>query len=156
MQIQERRDLLHEAKMAVFRKKLNLCVSEDKDYKANEACELKLMAIYDEYVCKLREAEATSNTTSYQPTDNEKFDCFSCLSHRITYDMVNGYRGKINIVKSDMKAFVRVRSQRVVRNGKSTYIGVPDRKNDLLLKVIELRNKDLNGKVYECRPEPPM
>ena len=36
VQIQERYDLLHEARMVVFRKKLNLFVLEDKDYKANE------------------------------------------------------------------------------------------------------------------------
>ena len=51
-----------------------------------------------------------------------------------------------------MKAFVHVRSNRIVCNGKSTYPGIPDQKNELLLKLVELHNKVLNEKVYGSPP----
>ena len=153
-QIQETRNLLHKAKMVVFRKKMNLFKIEDKDYKANEECEKKLMAIYGSIINK-RNTNNTTNTitTSYQPTESEHFTVsFGSMSDMITYDMVNGYHGKVNIMKADMKAFVRVRSNIIVHNGKSTYPGIPDWKNELLLKLVELCNKVLNEKVYGSPP----
>ena len=147
--------MLHEAKMVVYRKKLNLFKVEDKDYKANEECEKKLMAIYDSIINRRNTNHNTTNTitTSYQPTESEHFTAaFGSMSDMITYDMVNGYHGKVNIMKADMKAFVRVRSNIIVHNGKSTYPGIPDWKNELLLKLVELCNKVLNEKVYGSPP----
>ena len=90
--IQERRNLLHKAKMVVFRKKMNLFKIEDKDYKANEECEKKLMAIYDSIINRRNTNHNTTNTitTSYQPTESEYFTAaFGSMSDMITYDMVN-------------------------------------------------------------------
>ena len=80
---------------------MNLFKIEDKDYKANEECEKKLMAIYGSIINK-RNTNNTTNTitTSYQPAESEHFTVsFGSMSDMITYDMVNGYRGKVNIIK---------------------------------------------------------
>ena len=142
--------------MVIYRKKLNQFEVEDKDYKRNEECEKKLMTIYDSIINgRNTNNHNTTNaiTTSYQATESEHFTAaFGSMSDMITYDMVSGYRGSVNVMKADMKAFVRVRSNRIVRNGKSTYPGIPDRKKELLLKLVELRNKVLNEKVYGSPP----
>ena len=157
VQIQERRNLVRDAKMVIYRKKLNLFEVEDKDYKKNEECEKKLMTIYAS-TTNQKNTDNNNNTTnttttSYQPTENEHLmAAFGSMSDMITYDMVSGYHGSVNVMKADMKAFVRVRSNRIVRNGKSTYPGIPDRKKELLLKLVELSHKVPNEKVYGSPP----
>ena len=55
-----------------------------------------------------------------------------------------------------MKSFVRVRSDRnLTQNGKITYINIPDLKDNLMKRLIELRNTDIRDKVYAVPPVMP-
>ena len=157
VQIQERKNVVFEARMVVYRKKLGQFEAEDKDYETNRVCEMKLMALYDEDCYKRRMRSESNTNTSILATNNiDHHETFSCMSDRLTYVMITQYRGKINIVRSDMKAFVRVRSKRIIRRGKATYVGVPDLKKDLLVKLVDIRNHTLNKRLFESRPVLPI
>ena len=127
------------------------------DAETNRVCEMKLMALYDEHCYNVRMRSESNTNTSILATNNiDHHETFSCMSDRLTYVMITQYCGKINIVRSDMKAFVRVRSKRVIRSGKATYVGVPDLKKDLLIKLVDIRNHTLNKRLFESRPVLPI
>ena len=144
--------------MIEFEKKLRLYENEDKEYERNKLCEMKLMALYDEHSHQQQNHgnHNTSTTISNLSThNNEHLVSFPCMSDRLTYNMMKEYKGKINMLKCDIKSFVRVRSDRTVRNGKITYLHIPDLKDDLLKKLIELRNTDIKEKVHNAPPVMP-
>ena len=158
VQIQERKAIVLESKMVEFEKKLRLYENEDKEYERNKLCEMKLMALYDEHSHQQQNHgnHNTSTTISNLSTHNEEhLVSFPCVSDRLTYNMMKEYKGKINMLKCDIKSFVRVRSDRTVRNGKITYLHIPDLKDDLLKKLIELRNTDIKEKVHNAPPVMP-
>ena len=113
--------MLQEVKMVVYRKKLAKYEGEEKDYEGNRVCEMKLMTLLDEPRMKEQPNNGNNNTTiSTLSTSNEQRLTFDCISDMLTYDAVKQYKGKINTLKSDMKAFIRVCSQQLVQNGKIT------------------------------------
>ena len=128
--------------------------TEDKIYEGNKVCEMKLMAIFDElcFQQSMDNSNTDTSAASMLPPNNEKIDTFNCMADKLTYSMVKNYKGKINLLKTDMKSFVRVRSDRVIRNGKITYISIPDLKDELLKKLIEFRTKDVADKAHKVRP----
>lgn len=153
-QIEERHALVLESKLMEYRKKMVNFETEDKIYEGNKVCEMKLMAIFDElcFQQSMDNSNTDTSAASMLPPHNEKIDTFNCMADKLTYSMVKNYKGKINLLKTDMKSFVRVRSDRVIRNGKITYISIPDLKDELLKKLIEFRTKDVADKAHKVRP----
>ena len=141
--------------MIEFEKKLRLYENEDKEYERNKLCEMKLMALYDEHSHQLQN-HGNPNTTitisNLSTPNKEHLVSFPCVSDRLTYNMMKEYKGKINMLMCDIILFVRVRSDRTVRNGKITYLHIPDLKDDLFKKLIELRNTDIKEKVHNAPP----
>ena len=157
-QIEERRSLVVAARMAVYKKKLGLHEAEQKEYNNNKVCELKLLSLYNDHICKLQLRKEMENTTASIPSTHKEHihTLFSSMSDRITYKIVKEYKGKDNILKCDLKAFVRVRSERMVRNGKVTYQNVSDRKEELLVQLIEMRNAAVKQRIHGAAPELPI
>ena len=78
------------------------------------------------------------------------------MSNSLTYEMVKNYQGNIHLLRADLKSFVHARSERTVQGDKITYIDVPELKNNLILKLIEMRNHDVKTKVHTTRPLAPV
>ena len=115
VQIQERYSNVLKAKMVVYEKKKTMHENEEREYEANRLCEIKLIRLFDEYCDKTDAAKPNSDTTTSTLQSTPNSDCnstFSCISDMLTYNMLKTYKGHINILKSDMKSFVRVRSDR--------------------------------------------
>ena len=76
----------------------------------NKVCELKLLSLYNDHICKLQLCKEMENTTASIPSTHKEHihTLFSSMSDRITYKIVKEYKGKDNILKCDLKAFVRV------------------------------------------------
>ena len=144
--------------MVIYRRKLALFEAEEKEYESNKVCEMKLMCLFEELQNKEIECnhDDTSITTSRLPTFSENNNTFDCMCNRLTYNMVKGYKGKVTMLKCDMKSFVRVRSERLIRNGKISYLNVPDLKEDLLLQLIQVRNTAKTNRVHEAPPALPI
>ena len=158
-QVKERRAIVLESKMVIYRRKLALFEAEEKEYGNNKVCEMKLVTLFEEVQRKEIENndEDTNTSASTLPTSREcSTNTFNCMCNRLTYHMVKGYKGKVTILKCDMKAFIRVRSERLVRNGKITYLNVPDLKDDLLVKLVHIRNIAITSKVHEVPPALPI
>ena len=156
-QVEERRSLLFEARTAVYQKKLSLYQLEEKEYETNKSCEMKLMSLYDEHIYKttLDTDNTTVTTTSTTSAPKESFSSFTSMADMLTYTIVKEYKGKINILKCDLKAFVRVRSNRTIKKGKITYLNVPDLKELLLVKAIGMCCNTVKERFYKERPAPP-
>ena len=157
-QIEERRAIVLEAKMVIYRRKLALFEAEEKEYESNKVCEMKLICLFEEIQNKEIECnhDDTSITTSRLPTFSENNNTFDGMCNRLTYNMVKGYKGKVTMLKCDMKSFVRVCSERLIRNGKFSYLNVPDLKEDLLLQLIQVRNTAKTNRVHEAPPALPI
>ena len=154
-QIQERLSKVLKAKLVVYHKKMNLYENEEKEYERNKVCEKKLIDLYNEYINKENQAlvnNSNTPTTSTSPIQSEHAQSFSSLLNKLTYPMVKDHNGRTNILKCNMKSFVRVCSERTVKNGKITYLNVPELKDDLLKKLIELSNLEPNNKVHNTLP----
>ena len=66
--------------------------------------------------------------------------------------MVKQYKGKINILKSDLKSFVQVWSKKFIWNSKITYLNVPDLKDGLLVWLVDTCNHVVKYRVHNERP----
>ena len=80
-----------------------------------------------------------NNNTVIMPIPaSEIFLLFSMISNSVTYTLLSENTDKI--VNDELKAFVRVRTKVSVRGSKLYYSNVPGRKDDLMTRVVELRN----------------
>ena len=95
-QILARRRVVFDRKHSLYCKVLKLYETETKEYELNGQCEMKLMAIFDEWRQSQRNNNASNKSTLHVP---EYFDCFHAMSDRITYNMIANYKGGIKISK---------------------------------------------------------
>ena len=143
-QIIERRTLLHEKRMDVYRKQVRIFQLERDVYRLNSVCEQKLVTIWKDY--------ATNNQISI-PTTNQETISFDGVREVITYDMIMAR--KSYICSEEAKSFLRVRSNAFVNRGRITYHGIPTLKGDVLRKVAELLNATVNDRLYPVMPSAP-
>ena len=56
------------------------------------------------------------------------------------------------VYKDELRAFVRVRSQRSICRGKVCYSNVPNTKSELVERCIDLKDEDYSGRLYPDCP----
>ena len=112
-QIRKRRHLIDEAVVKTYRGKYSLYKSEDKEFVMNVECEKKLLTIMSIVMDK------PVNTCH--------------LNDVLTMAMIQSPKHNINLLKDKVRAFVRVRTPRIVRASKIVYPTISEqRKADLI------------------------
>ena len=149
-QIQARKNLLYQKRMDSYNKEFQLFEAEEKEFETNKRCEDKLA----KFVSNDMFSSSEDNDLSTPSTTNETSVAFQLLSNSVTYDILSSNAD--TILNSELKSFVRVRSNVQVRGGRLTYSNVPTTKDRLMLKVVELRNHPKNGRMFNVRPTPPV
>ena len=146
-QVNERKSLLFSKRMEYFEKQKQLFESESETYELNKICEHKLSEIVVQSFLDV------NNGTSEQSTSTETYLSFDVVSNSITYALLRDKGDKIP--NREYVAFIRVRSKAIVRGGKLSYLNVPSRKDQLMSRLVQLRNEPVNARKFAVCPVPP-
>ena len=151
---------IEECRLVVVRKrkeqyekcKIVLFELESNEYAVKFQFETKLAQIV--FVHSTNTANNADNANTSTPSTAVKtYLGFGVLSNSVTYDTLCANQDKF--VNKELTAFVRVRNKACVHGGRLSYLGVPSRKDELMLKVIELRNREVNARMFPQCPVRP-
>ena len=142
-QIEERKKLIYEKQMVSYQKKKNLYDAESNKYDMNQRCMSKLFDIMAEYKVK-------KGILNEQQIPSMSFDT---MCHDITFDIVN--INKKFILSAEAKSFIKVRSVVALTRGRLTYKNVPDLKEDVLRRLVEMISYLVKGRYFVTEPSKP-
>ena len=159
-QIQERRKLIYSKKMAQYQKDKSKFDAESKDYDLNKICEQKLFRMIsksmnhqDTATLNMASGSASTIPTSSSHPISSTFTDFDSVKSHISLDLLLSQ--KKYILSPEAKAFVRVRSNVEIVRGRLNYKDVPDRKEELLRKVVAMVMYPVKTRYYSIEPTAP-
>ena len=137
VQIAERRAVVYDKQMEQYQKQNEYYDMESKDYAINTKCKAKLVSIISE------------ETTTPSDQDASTYRKLQDLTDAI----INANKSSLHLNK--LKAFVKVRSEAIIKNGKCTFKNIPTLKDDLLCKVVAVAKNPVDLCFYKVHPTMP-
>ena len=146
-QIIARRKLVHEKRMAEYNKQLKLYQNENDLYEMNKKCEEKLLRMMKMHMTKQHNVKAS------KPSTNHETLTFDDVCEGLTYAIVEGNKSQIR--SEEAKSFVRVRSKVNMQRGRLAYHGVPTLKDEVLRRLVDLKESMVYKRLFPNPPEAP-
>ena len=144
-QIKARRQLVDQKRMKEYKTKLRHYESEQDEKKLNECCEKKFV----KYIMKSIPALLIQHQA--QSENGDSCIAFDKIRHKLTMEILKQNAG--DVLKNELRAFVRVRSKRCIRRGKVSFLDVPSKKESLLDKCVSLKDHPFT---YRIQPNAPV
>ena len=135
-QIYKRKKLVYNKKLEQYRKELALFKNEVKEYALNAKCKSKLLGI----MVDIKTGEGSLSE------DDIHSMTFESVRGDIMMDILN--TRKKSILCNEGKAFVKVQSKRQFVTGRLAYEDVPERKDDVLQKMVVVINSAVKDKYF--------
>ena len=148
-QIREQQLVVYEKQKEHYLKLIQLYKNETKDCVNNKKCENKLVNIMLQYNCILNPSSSVDLAILSPTFTTSTFKEVCC---NMTIDLLMSK--KLCILLHEDRAFVKVCSKTFVVHGKRTFKNMSVLKDDMLQRVIELINEDLNPRFYSVPVEP--
>ena len=141
VQINERRKLVNKERMKEYTLKKKAYDAEQKDVTLNKRCEEKFIKIITKSF-----ADRSDNTPI--PADIHQCTEYSSVQGHLTLALLNS--NMTSVLNSELKAFVKLRSTRLVKKGRICYSNVPNQKDLLIKKCVDLRSSPRLECVFSC------
>ena len=125
VQIKERRLLVNEKRLKEYALKKKLFDSEQKDVGINTICELKL-------------ANIVVKAKPDLPVQMNNQGCIDFHSVHGHLNLAMLQENASSLLNSDLKSFIRVRSERILKRNKLSFSNIPTTKDQLLKRCFEL------------------
>ena len=94
----------------------------------------------------------TANPDLAAQNNNQTHVEFSTVQSNLTLEILNNKQKFSKLLKSELKAFVRIRSQRTLRRSTINFKDVPDKKSALLERCFDLQDTPLSSQVLKDSP----
>ena len=139
-----KKKLIHYQKQkAVFDKEANT-------YMMNEKCEIKLLELVN-----MANGIRSDNVTAINSSEEELlYNSFSQVKGKINIELFN-LKDAPKIINKEIIAFVKVRSVCHLRGTKLTYKDILNRRDKLLIRLVELRNTTVRPPMFTQPPIEP-
>ena len=143
-QIEERRKLVYEKRKTSYKKQKQLYDTESDEYDRNRSCTMKIFDIMANHKI----------STGVIEEDQVSSFTFMEMCSNITVDILT--QNKKYILNAEAKSFIRVRSEVSLVRGRLTYKNIPDRKEDVLKRLVQIIGKPIRSRFFVTKPVAPI
>ena len=141
--IMKKKQILYQKQMAVYKK-------ETKMYEMNECCEMKLIELMN----AANRSTIDNNTMSSSSNGGHNFHSFLSAKTNIDINLFS-LKGTSKIINKELAAFIKVRSVCHLQGNTLTFKDIPNRRDKLLGRLVQLRDTDVRPRMFPVPPIKP-
>ena len=143
VQVNERWKLENDTRMKDYECQKKAYDVETKLFKLNEKCKNKFVDIITQ---NLANSELPSQMNIHGSIE------YKSLQSHLTLTVLKNNASKV--LGLELKSFVKLRSKRIVKRGKVTYVNIPQNKELLMKRCIDLKERTQSDCVFTCLTQP--